>query len=185
MNDRDSSPRNFLMYAHKTGKMETFPVFYDRSKPITLEEVRDLRRVYEAAVQSLNAFFTPTQISEWTRGTSEEFLAMIWGSYGFYRVYRDTKQVIGYALFPRPGYLKHFYIDPAYQRQGIGSSFLSCLEADRSNANDEGLIGLHANESAVPFYLKQGYGIKGKKDLHVGATVIPVTIMEKALDQGV
>ncbi|MDB4474282.1 GNAT family N-acetyltransferase [Opitutaceae bacterium] len=51
-------------------------------------------------------------------------------------------------------------VDPAYQKQGLGSQILNALE---SVARDQGLekVKLHARDEAVPFYQKHGYEVVG------------------------
>ena len=53
----------------------------------------------------------------------------------------------------------------AYQRQGVGSQILHCLE-DYADANGAKTIILNARESALDFYLKRGY-----TDIGEGATL--------------
>lgn len=56
------------------------------------------------------------------------------------------------------GQIRAMAVDPAYQKQGLGSRILNNLEAI---AREQGLekIVLHAREEAVPFYQKYGYEV--------------------------
>ena len=56
------------------------------------------------------------------------------------------------------GQIRAMAVDPARQKQGLGSQILKTLEAEARNQGIE-QIKLHARDIAVPFYQKHGYEV--------------------------
>ena len=63
--------------------------------------------------------------------------------------------------------MRQVAVRPELQRQGLG---LALVEAAEMASKDHGFLRmiLHARESAVPFYLRLGYGIEGDPFVEVG-----------------
>lgn len=57
--------------------------------------------------------------------------------------------------------IRYMAVDPQYSKQGIGTSILESLEAIVTNSAIATIV-LHARETAVDFYLKQGYLLIGE-----------------------
>ncbi|MCB2376376.1 GNAT family N-acetyltransferase [Hymenobacter sp. BT635] len=79
---------------------------------------------------------------------------------------------------PRQAQVRYMAVDDAYQGQGIGRQLLDYLEAA---ARRQGLTEcvLHARQSAVPFYERQGYHIVAPSHTLFGS--IPHFLMRKDL----
>lgn len=73
--------------------------------------------------------------------------------------------------------MRQVAVDPAFSNQGIGSALVSYSE-DYVRQKQGKAIVLHARDTAVPFYLRLGYGITGDRFTEVG---IPHFRMHKIL----
>ncbi len=70
--------------------------------------------------------------------------------------------VAGFIAF-RPGWIDQFYIDPNFQRQGLGSQLLHV--AQRSNSELQ-LWTFQCNQAAHSFYERHGFQITRMTDGH-------------------
>lgn len=73
--------------------------------------------------------------------------------------------------------LRQMAVAPEVQGEGIGKKLLAAT-AEFASRNGRNRIVLHARATAVPFYLKDGYVVKGEGFEEVG---IPHFYMEKQL----
>jgi GNAT superfamily N-acetyltransferase len=73
--------------------------------------------------------------------------------------------------------MKQVAVDPALQGKGIGAELIRFAE-DEAKSRGVHLMFCHARETAVPFYLRQGYTIMGDMFSEIG---IPHYYMEKSL----
>lgn len=73
--------------------------------------------------------------------------------------------------------MRQVAIDDAYQQQGIGHQLILFAEA-YAIEHEYNLMHCHARDTAIPFYTKLGYEIKGEEFLEVG---IPHRYMFKNL----
>ncbi len=93
----------------------------------------------------------------------------------------DGKQVVGTARlrFTSAIYSKieRMAILKAYRRQGIGRELLALIESELKNRHKKKAI-LHAQATAVPFYLACGYQEKGEHFTEAGIEHVE---MEKKL----
>lgn len=73
--------------------------------------------------------------------------------------------------------LRQMAVQPEYQHKGIGASIMSFAE---NLARDKGykFLIMHARDTAIGFYEKFGYKIKGETFIEVG---LPHHVMEKEL----
>jgi GNAT superfamily N-acetyltransferase len=73
--------------------------------------------------------------------------------------------------------LRQMAVQPEYQRKGVGASILSFAE---NLARDKGYkyLIMHARDTAIGFYEKFGYKIKGNPFTEVG---LPHHVMQKEL----
>ena len=76
------------------------------------------------------------------------------------------------------GRIRYMAVDPKYRGKGVGSSILRELE-DIAQTNNLQACWLNAREDAIPFYLKNGYEIKGEANSEL---TIEHKRMEKVLD---
>ena len=73
--------------------------------------------------------------------------------------------------------LRQMAVAPEMQAEGIGRKLLAAT-AEFASRNGRNRIVLHARATAVPFYIKDGYVVKGEQFEEVG---IPHFYMEKQL----
>ncbi|MDE7395377.1 MAG: GNAT family N-acetyltransferase [Clostridiales bacterium] len=81
---------------------------------------------------------------------------------GHFYVVKDSGKIIGcggigaYWDSLTEGWINTIFVDPAYQRQGIGRKLIKFLERDEY-AKRARRIEIHSSVSAIPFYRKLGY----------------------------
>ena len=107
-------------------------------------------------------FALSTQISRWTRcrrlsGETKTVLLCERDGARTLCGGRGGRKIVGYgALNLAKTEISSVFVDPAYQRTGVGRAILSALE---ELAQDEGLeaVQLQATGTAIIFYLATGY----------------------------
>ncbi len=68
----------------------------------------------------------------------------------------DGPRIVGFGqLHPGEGIVEAIYVDPEYERQGIGTALFRALERDARAAGLPGLL-LEASLNSVPFYEAMG-----------------------------
>jgi GNAT superfamily N-acetyltransferase len=72
----------------------------------------------------------------------------------------DAGEVVGYCAAP-PGWVRHLYVHPSYQRNGIG---LALLNAAMDSNEELQLWTFARNETARSFYAKHGFREIGGTD---------------------
>ena len=73
--------------------------------------------------------------------------------------------------------MRQMAVDPAHQRTGLGARLVAELEAEAARRQCARIV-LHARESALGFYLRLGYEVRGETFTEVG---LPHRRMEKEL----
>ncbi|WP_426493343.1 GNAT family N-acetyltransferase [Hymenobacter sp. 102] len=79
---------------------------------------------------------------------------------------------------PAQGQVRFMAVHPAWQGRGVGRQVLAYLEAAARRQHLSELV-LHARESAVPFYERQGYAVVAPSHTLFGS--IPHFLMRKVL----
>ncbi len=91
-------------------------------------------------------------------------------SYTHFGAFQNSK-IIATAQWVQVGNntfkMRQVAVDFSHQGKGIGAQLIDYLENWAQNQNAH-LLELHARETAVPFYLKKAYQIKGDAFLEVG-----------------
>ncbi|MEO6148952.1 MAG: GNAT family N-acetyltransferase [Mucilaginibacter sp.] len=77
--------------------------------------------------------------------------------------FKDNLLVAVVSMFPNEGefQFRKLAVDPAYQKQGIGSSVLEYI-TDFAKADGAARLWCNARVSALGFYLKEGFLTTGK-----------------------
>jgi len=84
-------------------------------------------------------------------------------------VVHSSSGPVGFALMPRPSSLSMLFVEPNYQRRGVGRAlWLACLSSARAAASDLGAISLNSTAFAVPFYESVGFVAQGPEFEHGG-----------------
>lgn len=76
--------------------------------------------------------------------------------------------------------IKRMYVDPAFQRQGIGTQLIKELEIEAHKQNLS-LLTIEAQPNAVPFYKSLGYKIINEEYLNRDQAIFHIVNMEKRL----
>lgn len=132
---------------------------------ITLRPAREadaaaLVRVHARAIRaSAGAHYTEDEIDAWTdRARPERFLAALRD-----RVLvvaeaagADGARVAGYAqMEPDEGVIEAIYVDPDFQRRGVGTALFAALEGEARERGLPGLV-LEATLNSAAFYAAMG-----------------------------
>jgi N-acetylglutamate synthase-like GNAT family acetyltransferase len=75
-------------------------------------------------------------------------------------VFRGEGKILGTGRITKNNEVRTIYVNPKYQKRGIGTKIIKKLE-DYAKKHKIKKLYLHAMSSAVPFYIKKGY-IKSK-----------------------
>jgi ribosomal protein S18 acetylase RimI-like enzyme len=98
------------------------------------------------AVSSLLAKASPQALGEQIRASAFAHVAL------------DHNTVVGFILAKRASFLSLLVVDPALQRQGIGSRLVTSLFAHLCQAaSDIGIVEVNATQYSLPFYRRLGF----------------------------
>lgn len=119
------------------------------------EDNQVIWRIHRNAIHELFAFYSNAQRAAWTSATPDDFKASIQCSYKTAAL-KINETIVGYAFIRPKDTLWHLYICPTHQGKGYGKSLLRYVEnvLIQNGINE---LKLHANDSAIGFYEKQGY----------------------------
>lgn len=88
-------------------------------------------------------------------------------------VFEDSGRIAGFISLTEEKFIGALFVDPGFQRRGIGAALLSCARRGR---NELGLNVYAANTNAVNFYLKHGFTIAEERtDTETGCAEIRMT----------
>lgn len=132
-------------------------------RPARTREVAALLAVRAAALRGIRKPYSPDQLGRWIDATADgDILDAIEGADGdVICAAADAREDTGVVGFVRVGYdtsvhLLGLFVDPAWQRHGIGTALIEAAHA-RCRARQAARIIVAASLNAVPFYARHGY----------------------------
>ncbi len=140
-----------------------------------------LRALFYASVHSLaRANYSPDQLAAWA---PEHIDTVAWA-----RRVRENKpyvalmegQYAGFADLQPSGYIDHFFVSPRFARQGVATALMERL---LQAAREARLSALFSNVSltAEPLFLKHGFQVERRNDVHIQGLVLQNATMRLAL----
>jgi len=132
-------------------------------RPAQRLDVPALLALRDAALRGIGEPYSPAQIVRWVDVTTEDdlriaideaddavFCAAIEGV--------EDARVVGFARldYDTSVHLLGLFVDPAWQRRGIGTALLDAAHA-RCRARQVARVVVAASLNAVPFYARHGY----------------------------
>ena len=140
------------------------------------EALADLHR--RAILASSEAVYSNEQKESWAFGLKPEFYD---ASSGVFEVAVDDDGVARGFCHAIDDEVLGFYVDPNWQRRGIGAALLARAEAGMAA---RGIPAAHvkATLTAQPFYERHGYAVLAQSEHKTrGGLVLPCVILEKQL----
>ncbi|GAB3074028.1 GNAT family N-acetyltransferase [Bordetella muralis] len=92
-------------------------------------------------------------------------------------------EIVGYADVQQDGYIDHFFVSGAHQRQGIGARLMARIHEE---AESLGLTELTANVSktAEPFFSLYGFRVIARRFPVIRGVTLQNALMRKELEHG-
>lgn len=134
---------------------------------------------FSAIHETAGADYTPEQINAWA---PEDVDLAKWAN----RirnisplVAEQNGKIIGYADVQSNGYIDHFFVSPAFTRQGVGSLLMRKIH---DTAIDHGTESLFADVSvtARPFFEKWEFGVEASQDVCIRGVTLNNFRMRKS-----
>lgn len=132
--------------------------------PGVLPDIEPLIDLFTETVRRVCIAYTPQQRAAWApippeRTHWEQALRThtVW-------VAEQDGKIVGFTDLTEDGLLDHLYVHWHYQRQGIASELVSCLEKE---ARQRGLaqIETDASRTARPFFERRGYVVQAHQEV--------------------
>lgn len=118
-----------------------------------------LFRVFHSAVHTVCARdYSAAQCAAWAPATmnADEWAERMWQIMPF--VVEQNGTIIAYADLQLSGYIDHFYVSGAHQRQGAGRLLMARIHDDaREHGIDE--LTSHVSLTAEPFFRHHGFHV--------------------------
>lgn len=145
-----------------------------------------LTAIYRAAVQErAKDDYSAQQIAAWLSVIpSAQDFAVKYGDGRLALVAEDgAGQAVGFTDLEKDGHIDFLYLHPDWAGQGLAARLIATLE---SEARCHGLprIFAEASETALPFFLRQGFRCLARRELRLGAVEIHNYSVEKRLVHG-
>lgn len=132
--------------------------------PGILPDIEPLVSLFTETVRQVCTAYTPQQRAAWApippdRPHWERALRAhtVW-------VADQDGKTVGFIDLAEDGVLDHLYVHWRYQRQGIASKLVSCLEKE---ARQRGVVQIETDASRIarPFFEKRGYAIQAHQEV--------------------
>lgn len=142
-----------------------------------------LRALFEAAVHGLAAKdYTPEQLAAWapTHHDAAQWAQRLQANQPFVAQAVDGGALAGFADLQATGYIDHFFVAPAFARQGVARLLMAHIHAQ---AAARGITQLHADVSltAEPFFAATGFVVHQRQEVVRAGAVLRNARMAKTL----
>ncbi|MFA5488624.1 MAG: GNAT family N-acetyltransferase [Candidimonas sp.] len=118
-----------------------------------------LFQVFLSAVRDVaSRDYTPAQIEAWA---PTDIVPEVWASRMMELrpfIVEAGGEIVGYADIQPNGYIDHFFVSGAYQRQGVGSLLMSRIH-DEAKLLGVSQLTANVSRTAEPFFLHHGFQV--------------------------
>jgi N-acetylglutamate synthase-like GNAT family acetyltransferase len=142
-----------------------------------------IARVHESAIRAVTAY-SAEQIDSWAAHIAPEAYLPYMAVRDFF-VAVDEGVVVGFAELHRDGAeVGAVYVDPSWQRKGVGRLLMQAIDFVAREAGIHELKVI-ASSNAIPFYTASGFTTREESTYRTrGGVAIPCAVMLKPLAPG-
>lgn len=140
-----------------------------------------IAQVFHASVHGLAcANYAPEQLDAWSPAPRDAAWYQARAGTRAAWVAERGGEIVGFAELEPDGHVDMVYVAPAAARQGVATALYEALEAQ---ARESGFARLfvEASETALPFFIRMGFGSPQRRDFQRNGVAIHNYAMEKRL----
>lgn len=142
-----------------------------------------LRALFHASVHGLaSPHYSPAQLAAWAplQHDTAQWAQRLQANQPFVAQAVDGGALAGFADLQATGYIDHFFVAPAFARQGVARLLMSHIHAQ---AAARGITQLHADVSltAEPFFAATGFVVHQRQEVVRAGAVLRNARMAKTL----